>query len=121
MRELFKRKVYLAVSILGGILIISGVLAGITIVINGNNKLEFGVGNAPVNPCDPDVTVNIIVDRFNEDQYLTGFTYSFVDKPACVGYDIETRMLTASDQVKNLFSTSSLASDPTVIRVFSTS
>ena len=121
MRELFKRKVYLAVSILGAILIITGVLAGIAIVINGNNKLEFGVGNAPVNACDPDVTVNIIVDRFNEDQYLTGFTYSYVDKPACVGYDIETRFVTADDQVNNLFATAALASDPTVVRVFSTS
>ena len=56
-----------------------GVFAGIAIVINDNNKITFGVGQAPVNPCDPDVTVNIIVDRVNEDQYLTGFTYSFVD------------------------------------------
>lgn len=121
MQELFKRKLKLVASIIGTALIVSGVLAGVAIVINDNNRLEFGVGTAPVNPCDPDVTVNIIVDRFNEDQYLTGFEYSFVDKPACVGYDIETRMVTDNDQVSNLFATTSLASDPTVIRVFSTS
>ena len=121
MRQLLNERKNLIALIVGATVVISGVFAGTLIVINDNNKINFGVGQAPVNPCDPDVTVNIIVDRVNENQYLTGFTYSFVDKPACVGYDIETRMLTASDQVKNLFATSSLASDPTVIRVFSTS
>jgi len=121
MRQYLNTRVRFIGLIVGAAVVISGVLAGIAIVINDNNKITFGVGQAPVNPCDPDVTVNIVVDRVNEDQYLTGFTYSFVDKPACVGYDIETRMLTASDQVKNLFATSSLASDPTVIRVFATS
>jgi hypothetical protein len=121
MRQYLNNRVRFIGLIVGAAVVISGVLAGIAIVINDNNKITFGVGQAPVNPCDPDVTVNIVVDRVNEDQYLTGFTYSFVDKPACVGYDIETRMLTASDQVKNLFATSSLASDPTVIRVFATS
>jgi hypothetical protein len=121
MRQLLNNRKKFVALIVGATVVISGVFAGTLIVINDNNKINFGVGQAPVNPCDPDVTVNIIVDRVNENQYLTGFTYSFVDKPACVGYDIETRMLTASDQVKNLFATSSLASDPTVIRVFSTS
>jgi hypothetical protein len=121
MRRYSNNRVRFIGLIIGAAVVISGVLAGIAIVINDNNKITFGVGQAPVNPCDPDVTVNIVVDRVNEDQYLTGFTYSFVDKPACVGYDIETRILTASDQVKNLFATTSLASDPTVIRVFSTS
>jgi len=121
MRQYLNSRIRFIGLIVGAAVVISGVLAGIAIVINDNNKITFGVGQAPVNPCDPDVTVNIVVDRVNEDQYLTGFTYSFVDKPACVGFDIETRMLTASDQVKNLFATSSLASDPTVIRVFATS
>ena len=121
MRQLINNREKFIALIVAAFVVISGVFAGTLIVINDNNKINFGVGQAPINPCDPDVTVNIVVDRVNENQYLTGFIYSFVDKPACVGYDIETRMLTASDQVKNLFATSSLASDPTVIRVFSTS
>jgi len=96
-----------------------GVFASQSITLNSGNDLNHGAGSQSVNPCDNDVTITPLIYNSGNEVYLSGFQYDNADKAACVGYDFETRFVSSSDSLMPEFATSSISSENTLTRVFS--
>ena len=116
-----KRISYLAGSFILLLMLGSGVFAANNIVLNSGDATNLGAGAQRVNPCDNDVNISAITYNDGNDVYLQGFQYDNADKPACVGYDFETRFVSNSGDPVNLFATSSIASEPNLVRIFAPS
>jgi hypothetical protein len=95
-----------------------GVFANSQIQINNGNIVDLTAGKSAVAPCDNDVNITPIILNDGNNVWVQGFQYDNVDKPACVGYDFETRFSSTTTTSLPLFATSSISSDPYVIRVY---
>ena len=116
-----KRISYLAGSFILLLMLGSGVFAANNIVLNSGDVTNLGAGAQRVDPCDNDINISAITYNDGNDVYLQGFQYDNADKPACVGYDFETRFVSNSGDPVNLFATSSIASEPNLVRIFAPS
>lgn len=96
----------------------SGVFAANNFVLNSGNSVNLGAGAQRVEPCDNDVNISAITFNDGNNVWVQGFQYDNVDKPSCVGYDFETRFASNSNSSLQMFATSSISSDPYLIRVY---
>jgi len=111
---------YAAVIVLSIILplLAVGAFANSQIQINNGNIVDLSAGKSAIAPCDNDVNITPIILNDGNNVWVQGFQYDNVDKPACVGYDFETRFASSAPASLPLYATSSISSDPYVIRVY---
>jgi hypothetical protein len=100
------------------LILASGVYAANNFVLNSGDPVNLGAGSQKVNPCDDDVNLSAITYNDGNNIYLQGFQYDNADKPACVGYDFETRFIRSDGLSAQVFATSSISSEPEIVRVF---
>ena len=120
MRVLVGKKKYIFLGFLTLVVgfLASGVFAANNFVLNSGNSVNLGAGAQRVEPCDNDVNISAITFNDGNNVYLQGFQYDNADKPACVGYDFETRFVSNAGNQVNLFATTSIASEPNLVRIF---
>jgi hypothetical protein len=121
-RKYLKKRYFILAGILLTLLVIPlGVFASSTVSLNGGAAVALGAGAQRVNPCDEDVDVRPILSSDGSGSNILGFQYDNVNKAEFVGYDIETRFSNTANQSMLMFTTSSISSENTVVRVLATS